>query len=108
MIYYKVELEIHDEKADSHETRFKEFKIPYAFFEDVWYCYKKRKRYVVRKSKISGIWATNCVGVTLDNGWSVTESSFDRLFTSKSEAIDWCLVQNQRNAVKIYGESLYA
>lgn len=69
---------------------------------------EKEEKYVVRESRISGIWATNCAGVTLDNGCEVSENCFDLLFTSKSAAIDWCLVQNQRNTVKIYGENLYA
>lgn len=39
-----------------------EVDIPYDFHEEVWYCYKKRNRYVVRRSRISGIWATNMGG----------------------------------------------
>lgn len=85
-----------------HETKHKEFDIPYKFWEDVWYCYKKRKKYVVRESRINGIWATNMVGVTLDNHWHIAEDEFDRLFKDKNEAIDWCLKQNQRGTVKVY------
>ena len=80
----------------------KEFDIPYEFYEEVWYCYKKRNRYVVRRSEISGIWATNIVGVTLDNNWHITENEFDRLFKNKNDAIDWCVRQNQRCKVKVY------
>lgn len=87
-----------------HETYSQEFEIPYNFFEDVWYCYKKRKRYVVQKSRVQGVWATNCVGVILENDWHIDESRFDRLFKDKNEAIDWCLKQNQRRTVKVYGE----
>lgn len=82
---------------------YKDVEIPFDFFEEVWYCYKKRKRYVVRKSFISGIWATNIAGVTLDNGWQISESEFDMLFKNKDDAIDWCLKKNQRATVKIYG-----
>lgn len=87
-----------------HEARHKEIGIPYEFHEKVWYCYKKRKKYVVRKSTITGIWATNIVGVTLDNNWHIDENVFYRIFKDKNEAIDWCLKQNQRGTVKVYGE----
>lgn len=85
-----------------YEATHKEFDIPYESREEVWYCYKKRKKYVVRKSQIYGIWATNIVGVTLDNNWHITEDEFHRLFKDKNDAIDWCLKQNQRNTVKVY------
>lgn len=85
-----------------HEATHKEFDIPYEYWEEVWYCYKKRKKYVVRESRIYGIWATNMVGVTLDNDCCVTEDEFYRLFKDKNEAIDWCLKQNQRGTVKVY------
>ena len=57
----------------------------------------------MRESFIAGIWATNIVGVILDNGWHVVESSFyNRIFRDKNEAIDWCIKQNQRSKVKVY------
>lgn len=84
------------------EAKREEFNIPYEYFEDVWYCYRKRKKYVVRESQIYGVWATNIVGVTLDNGWHIAESEFQRLFKDKNEAIDWCLKKNQREKVKVY------
>ena len=85
-----------------HKATHKEYDIPYERWEEVWYCYKKRKKYVVRESKISGIWATNIVGVTLDNDWHISEDEFYRLFKNKNEAVDWCLKQNQRGTVKVY------
>ena len=85
-----------------HEAKHNEFDTPYEFREDVWYCYKKGKKYVVRESRINGVWATNMVGVTLDNDWHITEDEFYRLFKDKNEAIDWCLKQNQRGTVKVY------
>ena len=66
-----------------HEATHKEFDIPYESWEDVWYCYKKRKKYVVRESRITGIWATNIVGVTLDNNWHITEDEYCRLFKNR-------------------------
>lgn len=92
----------YDDTFGHHEATHKEFNIPYEFWKDVWYCYKKGKKYVVRESRINGIWATNMVGVTLDNDWHITEDEFYRLFKDKSEAIDWCLKQNQRGTVKVY------
>ncbi len=82
---------------------YKDVEIPFDLFEDVWYCYKKRKKYVVRKSFIAGIWATNIAGVTLDNGRQISESEFGMLFRYKDDAIDLCLEQNQRGTVKVYG-----
>ena len=87
-----------------HEPKQEEYEFPFEFFETVWYCYKKRKKYVVLKTRISGIWATNCTGVTLDNGWHIDYDSFDRIFKDKNQAIDWCIEQNQRIKVKVYGE----
>lgn len=85
-----------------HSATHKEVEIPYGGWEKVWYCYKKRKKYVVRESEVRGVWATNIVGVTLDNHWHIAEDEFYRLFKDKNEAIDWCLKQNQRGTVKVY------
>lgn len=92
----------YDDMSGHHEATHEEFNIPFEYFEDVWYCYKKGRKYVVLESRIKGIWATNIIGVTLDNDWSIWEDSFDRLFKNKNEAIDWCAKQNQRAAVKVY------
>lgn len=50
-----------------HAAEHKEFDIPYKYWEKVWYCHKERKKYVVRESRVTGIWATNMVGVILNN-----------------------------------------
>lgn len=92
----------YDDMFGHHGASHREYDIPYKYFEDVWYCYKKRNRYVVRESRIYGIWATNTVGVILDNNWYITENEFCRLFTNKNDAVDWCLKQNQRGTVKVY------
>ena len=94
----------YDDMFGHHEATHEEFDIPYKLWEKVWYCYKKRKKYVVQESSIAGVWATNIVGVTLNNNWHVDEDNFDRLFKDKNEAIDWCLKQNQRGTVKVYKE----
>lgn len=102
---YKVILESKERTSYDgvvYKAEHKEFDIPYEFYEEVWYCYKKRKRYVVRRSKISGIWATNIVGVTLDNNWHISKNEFYRLFKNRDDAVDWCLQQNQRCTVKVY------
>ena len=104
-MHYKVIFETKERTDyDGHvlEARHQEFEIPYELWDTVWYCYKKRKKYVVRESKISGIWATNIVGVTLDNERYVNEDNFYKLFKNKDDAIDWCLKQNQRGTVKVY------
>ena len=103
-MHYKVTF-IKDEFADEIgplPAVHKEFDIPYQYWEKVWYCYKKGKKYVVCETRIKGIWATNMVGVMLSNDWYIAEDDFYRLFKDKNEAIDWCLKQNQRGAVKVY------
>lgn len=101
---YKVimQSEEYDDIFGHHEAYCKEFNIPYKLNEDVWYCYKRGKKYVVRETFITGIWATNIAGVALGNGWHVAEDRFNRIFRDKNEAIDWCIKENQRNKVKVY------
>lgn len=86
-----------------------EYTIPFELQEDVWYVHRKRwwKRnspFVITKSCITGMWATNIVGVSLSNGDHIVEDSFDRLFTDREEAIEYCLKKNEHRKVKIYGE----
>lgn len=101
---YKIIFDLQEYTDDSghHPEEHKEFNIPFQFYEKVWYCYRERKKYVVRKSRITGIWATNMVGVTLDNDDYVGESLFNRIFKNRTDAVDWCLKQNQKGTVKIY------
>ena len=101
---YKIILETkeYEDEFGHHAAEHKEFDIPYKYWEKVWYCYKKRKKYVVQECRITSVWATNIVGVTLNNSYYVDEDEFDRLFKDKNEAIDWCLKQNQRETVKVY------
>ena len=47
------------------------------------------------------IWASNVVGVELDNGERICDHSFDRLFVDREAAIDFCLRQNEKAKVKI-------
>ena len=56
----------------------------------------------MRESFITGIWATNIAGVTLDNGWHIVENSFNKIFRDKNEALDWCIKENQRSKIKVY------
>ena len=101
---YKVimQREAYDDMFGHHDSQYEEFEIPFESRELVWYCYKKGRKFVVRESRIIGIWATNCVGVTLDNDWHILSDYFDRLFKNENDAIDWCLKQNQRGKVKVY------
>ena len=87
-----------------HDDFIREYDIPFKPSDTVWYCYKQRKKYVVRKSIIRSAWVTNIVGVQLDNGEHIEEDRFDRLFETEEEAVDWCLKQNQRSTVKVYKE----
>lgn len=107
MITYKLTLGISMEDG-SGDMKCKSIDIPYAYHEKVWYCYRKRKKYVVRESRVFGIWATNCAGVTLDNNWYISSDAFHRLFNNEDDAIEFCLKQNQKATVKVYylGRSL--
>lgn len=84
-----------------HEEKTTTVKIPFTARQTVYYAYKHRKKWMLRKSMIVSIWATNMVGVELDNGEKIGDSYFDRLFTDREAAIDFCLRQNEKAKVKI-------
>lgn len=86
-----------------------ETEIPFDCGDDVYYVHRKKwwKRnppYVVTKCRVTGVWATNMVGVILDGNNHVGDNEFDRLFTDKEPAIELCLKLNRYRKVKIYGE----
>ena len=85
------------------------YKIPFEYMQTVWYVHRKdwtnkKSKWVITKSKITGMWATKCIGVTLANNEHVTDDLFDRLFTDRDAAIEFCLKKNEHRKVKIYGE----
>ena len=87
-----------------------EVEIPFNSGADVYYVYRKKRwkrnsPYVVKKCSVTGVWATNMVGVILDGTNHVGDDEFDRLFTDKEEAIELCLKLNTYRKVKIYGEN---
>lgn len=93
----------------AHEAKTQIFKCPFEFRQIVYYVYKQERafrkpRWVVRKDRVGSVWATNIFGVRLDSGDCVTEEMFDRLFTNKTEAIEFCLKKNQQVNVKVYNE----
>lgn len=86
----------------------KSFELPFTSHQTVYYVFYqyrlfRKDRWVVRRSKIVGMWATNTYGVQLDNGDHVDESMFHRLFTDKESAIEFCLKKNNHLKVKVYG-----
>jgi hypothetical protein len=88
----------------------KEYEIPFKSYEDIWYVHRKKwwnskSPWVITKSHITGMWATNTVGVILDGDNHIAESNFDRIFTDRTAAIEYCLKKNEHRKVKIYGES---
>jgi hypothetical protein len=89
------------------EEKIVEKEIPFGLYEIVYYAYKKRNRWVLRKSEIRGIWATNIVGVRLDNEWCINEDEFDRLYKKEDlkKALDFCTKQSERAKVKIYNKN---
>lgn len=91
------------------ERQEREYEIPFASGTSVWYAHRKKwwKRnspYVLTKCSITGMWATNTVGVILDGNNHISEDEFDRLFTDREAAIEYCLKKNSHMKVKIYGE----
>jgi hypothetical protein len=91
------------------ERREENYEIPFKFHSDIYYVHRKntlRKRspYVITKGLITGMWATNTVGVIFNNSNHISEHEFDRLFINKDEAIEFCLKKNEHRKVKIYGE----
>lgn len=88
------------------EEKIVEKEIPFDRHETVYYAYKKRKKWVLLKTRIDSVWATNIVGVRLYNNWCVTEDKFDRLFREDDleKAIDFCVKQSKRAKIKIYRE----
>lgn len=83
--------------------------LPFACGDDVYYVHRKKwwkdkSPFVITKSRVTGMWATNIVGVTLDGSNHVSEKSFDQIFKSRTEAIECCLKLNEHNKVTIYGE----
>lgn len=92
-----------------YEAKEWHFDCPFESGQNVYYAYLERRlfrknKWVVRKSRIVGIWATNIYGVTLDNNEHIHEDLFDRLFVDREEAIEFCLKKNRQAKVKIYNE----
>ena len=91
------------------ERQEKVFEIPFNYFDTVYYVHRKNwcKRnspYVITKSEVRGVWATNTVGITLKDNTHISEDEFDRIFLNKTEAIEFCLKKNEHRKVKIYNE----
>jgi hypothetical protein len=92
-----------------YEYEESEIEIPFDCCETVYYVHrkkwwKKNSLWVVTKSKVIGVWATNVVGVTLKDNTHLCENEFDLLFKDKADAIEFCLKKNEHRKVKIYGE----
>lgn len=90
-----------------YEEKTETFVCPYVSGEIVYYAYKEEKflrksRWVVRKSRVYGVWATNIFGVKLDNEWCIEQGRFDRLFKLEEDAIEFCVKKNQQQKIKIY------
>ena len=86
-----------------------EYTIPFICWQTVYYTHKKkwwkkRSPWIITKSEVLSMWASNTYGVKLKNGYCIDKSEFKYLFTDRDEAIDFCLKKNERNKVKIYGE----
>ena len=94
---------VHMEHQESEiEIPFDSGSVVYYVYRKKWW--KKNPPYVLKKCCITGVWATNMVGVILDGNNYVGDDEFDRLFTAREEAIEYCLKKNEHRKVKIYGE----
>ena len=96
-----------DYDGTMHAADTKTFECPFECFQDVYYAYPEERmfrktRWVVRKSSISSVWATNMFGVCLDTHEHIPEDMFHRLFTDKEAAIEFCLKKNNQAKVKVY------
>lgn len=83
--------------------------IPFDYFSEVYYVHRKKwwktnSPFVITKSRVTGVWATNTFGVILSGENHVSEAEFNRIFTDREEAIEYCLKKNEHRKVKIYGE----
>lgn len=93
----------------SNNSDYQETKVlDYAPFNIVYYVFKKRNQWVIRKSQINSFWFTNIFGYNFDNGWCVTEKEFNKLFKNKEDAISKCIELNKRDLVKIYNKDSWS
>ena len=107
-------IKIHSPGYTCHEgsvipEKNEEYTVPFTCWQTVYYAHKKKfwkknSPWVVTKTEVLSMWASNTYGVTLRNGDCIDQSGFQYLFTNRDEAIDFCLKKNERNKVKIYGE----
>lgn len=78
--------------------------LDYSDFDVVYYVFKKRKKWVIRKSMIDAIVFTNIWQYKLDNGWHICSDEFSKLHKNKEAAIQQCIELNQKDLVKIYNK----
>ena len=88
----------------------KEVEIPFKCWETVYYVHrrkwwKKNSPWVITKSEVRSVWATNIVGVTIGDNIHISADEFDLLFTNKEAAIELCIKKNEHRKVKIYGDA---
>ena len=94
-----------------HEAKTETFECPFEYRQEVYYAYPKERlfrktKWVILKTRISSVWATNCFGVCLEyDGNHIHEDLFYRLFTNKEDAIEFCLKKNRQSKVKIYNNN---
>ena len=86
-----------------------EYTIPFACGSIVYYVHRKswwkaRSPFVVTKCTVTGAWATNTFGIILDGNNHIAEDEFDRIFTDRDSAIEYCIKKNEHRKIKIYGE----
>ena len=91
------------------QERNEEYTIPFYCWQKVYYAHKKKwwkkkSPWVITKTEVLSMWASNTYGVKLKNGDCIDKSEFKYLFTDREEAIEFCLKKNAHTKIKIYGE----
>lgn len=76
--------------------------VKYTFSDIIYYAYKKKNKWVLRKSKIDSFHFTNMLSYELDNGWIVWDE--DKMFKDIDEAIEFCMKHNEKDKIKIYNK----
>ena len=97
---WKVEMHMKDSSVET-------FECPFEYGQVVWYAYPEHRlfrkdRWVVVRNRVSEVWTTNCFGIALENGTHILEEWFDRVFTDKDAAIDFCIKKNMQHKIKVY------
>ena len=83
------------------------FECPFELFQLIYYVNKRERlfrkpEWVVESHRVTGVVITNTLNLYLDNKGYIDQSRFNRVFTNKEDAIEFCLKKNQQSKVKVF------